>query len=156
MSEKIEFIPAKDLPVAEGDEVDVLCMENGELKRKEGASLGGGGGYDMVIACDKGFWDATTDNFSFVSGTVAGVIAKLQNLEPVNIAVVTTEANFGSYSGQIACYPAVSISTAGEGGKVCIRFLVGDLYTYATKTYSLDIKDDAGENLVWRFEEVTA
>lgn len=43
MSEKIEFIPAKDLPVAEGDEVDVLCVENGELKRKEGASLGGGG-----------------------------------------------------------------------------------------------------------------
>lgn len=42
MSEKIEFIPAKDLPVAEGDEVDVLCMENGELKRKEGASIGGG------------------------------------------------------------------------------------------------------------------
>lgn len=41
MSEKIEFIPAKDLPVAEGDEVDVLCVENGELKRKEGASLGG-------------------------------------------------------------------------------------------------------------------
>lgn len=39
----IEFIPAKDLPVAEGDEVDVLCVENGELKRKEGASLGGGG-----------------------------------------------------------------------------------------------------------------
>lgn len=39
-----EFIAAKDLPVAEGDEVDVLCVENGELKRKEGASLGGSGG----------------------------------------------------------------------------------------------------------------
>lgn len=32
MSEKIEFIPAKDLPVAEGNEVDVLCVENRELK----------------------------------------------------------------------------------------------------------------------------
>ena len=37
-----KFIAAKDLPVAEGDEVDVLCVENGALKRKEGASLGGG------------------------------------------------------------------------------------------------------------------
>lgn len=44
MSEKIEFIAAKDLPVAEGNEVDVLCMENGELKRKEGTSLGSNGG----------------------------------------------------------------------------------------------------------------
>ena len=38
-----KFIAAKDLPVAEGNEVDVLCVENGALKRKEGASFGGGG-----------------------------------------------------------------------------------------------------------------
>jgi hypothetical protein len=38
----IEFISAKDLPTTESNEVDVLCVENGELKRKAGASLGGG------------------------------------------------------------------------------------------------------------------
>lgn len=32
MSENINFIPANDLPVAEGDEVSVLCLENGEMK----------------------------------------------------------------------------------------------------------------------------
>lgn len=44
MAENINLIPAKDLPIAEAEEVDVLCVENGELKRKPGASLGGGGG----------------------------------------------------------------------------------------------------------------
>lgn len=38
----IEFISAKDLPTTESNEVDVLCVENGEMKRKAGASLGGG------------------------------------------------------------------------------------------------------------------
>lgn len=42
MENKFELIPASELPVAEGNEVDVLCVENGELKRKEGASLDGG------------------------------------------------------------------------------------------------------------------
>lgn len=44
MSENIEFISAANLPATEAEEVDVLCVENGELKRKPGASLGGGGG----------------------------------------------------------------------------------------------------------------
>lgn len=38
----IEFIPANELPTTESNEVDVLCVENGELKRKAGASIGGG------------------------------------------------------------------------------------------------------------------
>lgn len=47
-----EFIAAKDLPTTEAEEVDVLCVEGGELKRKPGASLGGGGGFltvDIVL-----------------------------------------------------------------------------------------------------------
>lgn len=42
MAENINFIPATDLPEAIGDEVSVLCLENGELKQKPGASIGGG------------------------------------------------------------------------------------------------------------------
>lgn len=44
MSENINFIPATELPEAEGDEVSVLCVENGELKQKAASGLGGGGG----------------------------------------------------------------------------------------------------------------
>lgn len=50
MSENINFIPANELPVAEGEEVSVLCLEDGEMKQKPGASLGGGEKADMVIA----------------------------------------------------------------------------------------------------------
>lgn len=43
MAENIELIAAKDLPTTEAEEVSVLCIDNGELKRKPGASFGGGG-----------------------------------------------------------------------------------------------------------------
>lgn len=37
----IEFIAAKDLPMTEAEEVNVLCVENGELKLKNASNLGG-------------------------------------------------------------------------------------------------------------------
>ena len=41
-----ELISAKDLPITEAEEIDVLCVDNGELKRKQAKGLGGGaGGY---------------------------------------------------------------------------------------------------------------
>lgn len=43
------LIPAADLPVTESKEVDVLCVENGELKRKSGANLGGAGSYIIRV-----------------------------------------------------------------------------------------------------------
>ena len=50
MAENINLIPASDLPITEAKEVDVLCVENGELKRKAGATLGGGSkGYILAI-----------------------------------------------------------------------------------------------------------
>lgn len=79
MAEKIELIPASELPVAEGDEVDVLCVENGELKRKEGASLGGGNNAetsDLVIGING--WGAgidTSDNITFVEGNINNVLS---------------------------------------------------------------------------------
>ena len=48
MAENIELIAAKDLPTTEAEEVSVLCIDNGELKQKPGASFGGGGGYITV------------------------------------------------------------------------------------------------------------
>ena len=43
MAENYNLIPAAELPTTEADEVDVLCVEGGELKRKAAANLGGGG-----------------------------------------------------------------------------------------------------------------
>lgn len=45
----IELIAAKDLPTTEAEEVSVLCIDNGELKQKPGASFGGGAGGYVVV-----------------------------------------------------------------------------------------------------------
>lgn len=49
MSENVEFISAADLPTTDAEEIDVLCVENGELKRKPAANLGGNGGNGGVF-----------------------------------------------------------------------------------------------------------
>lgn len=70
MSEKIEFIPANELPEAEGDEVSVLCVENGELKQKAASGLGGGGA-DLVVVIDNVAAAATV-----IAGSYDGVEKK--------------------------------------------------------------------------------
>lgn len=52
MAENYELISAKDLPTTDAKEVDVVCVEGGELKRKPGASIGGGGGYVVRLPAD--------------------------------------------------------------------------------------------------------
>lgn len=42
MADNYELIAAKDLPATDAAEVDVICVENGELKRKPGTSISGG------------------------------------------------------------------------------------------------------------------
>lgn len=41
--ENPNFIAANDLPIAEGENISVLCVENGEMKQKPATGLGGGG-----------------------------------------------------------------------------------------------------------------
>ena len=61
MAENINFISAAELPEATGEEVSVLCLENGEMKQKPGASLGGGGFMEVEI---------TLSGNDFFSGTL--------------------------------------------------------------------------------------
>lgn len=57
-----EFIAAKDLPVTEAEEVNVLVVDpaTGELAQKAGANLGGGGGGLLVVNITLGNheWDS--------------------------------------------------------------------------------------------------
>lgn len=55
----IEFISAKDLPTTETEEIDVLCVENGKLKRKAANGLGGGGGYLLKPTAEELSMDGT-------------------------------------------------------------------------------------------------
>lgn len=49
MADNINLIPAAELPLTEADEIDVLCVEGGELKRKAASNLGGSGSYIIHV-----------------------------------------------------------------------------------------------------------
>ena len=62
MTENINFISVTELPEATGEEVSVLCLENGEMKQKPANGLGGGGFMEVGI---------TLSGNDFFSGTLA-------------------------------------------------------------------------------------
>lgn len=86
----MEFISAKDLPATEAEEVDVLCVEGGELKRKAGASLGGDAKYDAVIHTTDFL---TIDAYTLVSGTYEAVRAKMLADEVPKIKAIWTNTD---------------------------------------------------------------
>lgn len=66
MAENTEFIAAKDLPVTEVEEVDVLCVDpaTGELVKKSGANLGGSGGGITILEGSTTDGESTTLDLS--------------------------------------------------------------------------------------------
>lgn len=86
--ENREFISAADLPVAEGDEVSVLCLENGEMKQKPGASLSGGSTkWDAVIDIVGGTGVNVADSLTLTSGSYDAVKAKIEAGELPNVLI---------------------------------------------------------------------
>ena len=61
MAENINFISAAELPEATGEEISVLCLENGAMKQKPANGLGGG---FMEV-------EITLSENDFFSGTLA-------------------------------------------------------------------------------------
>lgn len=61
MTENINFISATELPEATGEEVSVLCLENGAMKQKPANGFGGGGFMEVEI---------TLSGNDFFSGTL--------------------------------------------------------------------------------------
>ena len=76
MAENINFISAAELPEATGEEVSVLCLENGEMKQKPANGLGGGEKPDMVITVT-GYSNAVANNgnYTITEGSVDAVFA---------------------------------------------------------------------------------
>lgn len=89
MLEEKNFIPANELPVAEGDEVSVLCLENGEMKQKPASGLGGGEKWDAVFEVTNNDW-GNPDNYTLVSGSYAEIKAKMLNGDEPKFKVVQT------------------------------------------------------------------
>lgn len=99
MAENIEFISAAALPTTEAESVEVLCLENGALKKKAADGLGGGGSIFII--------DTTADDYS-TSNTAYGDKVKEALLSGKTIYFFdgTDYGTIGSFS--------ITSSTAGE------------------------------------------
>lgn len=100
----IEFISAKDLPISEAEEVDVLCVENGELKRKAGANFGGSA-YDAKI---KVWFDANDEEFKceLVEGSFNDLYEKINNEIVTNVIIAVDTTASENYRKYVAiCQP---------------------------------------------------
>ena len=107
----INLIPAADLPVTEAKEVDVLCVENGELKRKAGANLGGVGGYIIHV---------NPEEFSMGDGSEITIILSesRDNFGPILEAGGTVWLDLSR----------TALTTLTGGGKLCVMIT---MWTYA-------------------------
>ena len=110
--ENREFISAANLPEAEGSDVSVLVLENGELKQKHGG-IGGGlteDSVDIVIDFVQPYDGDPV--VTLVKGSYNDVVEKIDNKTPVT-AIVYTDFEFNDGGGQVRrksvdCYTFVS------------------------------------------------
>ena len=96
MNENINFISAAELPEATGEEVSVLCLENGEMKQKPGISLGGKE-YDMRIR-----YSSVDGSYKIIDGTYDQVVSKINNYVPPTIY----------FTHETSTYTSVILATA--------------------------------------------
>ena len=108
MNENINFISAAELPEATGEEVSVLCLENGEMKQKPANGLGGGEKPDMVITVTgKSNVSAKNGNYTITEGSVDSVFAafhagrypivKIRYYDGTDDAYMTTREEYNAY-----------------------------------------------------------
>ena len=140
MTENINFISATELPEATGEEVSVLCLENGEMKQKPGASLGGG--VDAVI--DLGTYSDTANlsdltGGSVPVGTVKMIEAKIAAGEMPKLIGIITYQYYDSMCKSIFEFTAVG--TYGENQVRCYCDIMP--YSGHCSLYAY-LRDDSG------------
>ena len=129
MAENINFIPATELPNTYADEVDVLCVENGEMKRKTGTSLGGS--FDAVI--DMATWgDYRT--CTFVKGSYDTIMKKISKSHAPTICVIVHENN-----DTIFCTVTALKNYTNDGS---VRLYINRIDLVEHQQYNLDIYSD--------------
>lgn len=106
----VEFISVKDLPVSEAEEVDVLCVENGELKRKAGANIGGGN-YDAKV---KLWWEMVDGEMmpkgELLEGSYDALVEKINNDILTTARVIEDGTAWEQVSDGDTPYKAISTS----------------------------------------------
>lgn len=118
MSENINFIPANELPVAEGDEVSVLCVENGEMKQKPAKGLGGSG----IEIFD--FKMSQLSSGQFVFDNMDQLSIAIDN--NMTIRVVMSGLSSGKYYSIVCVFPNIKETMVFEDASGAC---VGSMYT---------------------------
>lgn len=130
MAGNINLIPATELPEATGEEVSVLCLENGEMKQKPANGLGGGEKPDMVITiASLSTSGAQSGNYEITEGSVAAVFAAVRGGRYPIVKVRYSYGEIGSYSFTREEYYA-SVGVYGES--LCLSYLTYDAYSGGT------------------------
>ena len=132
--ENREFISAANLPATEANEVDVLCVDNGELKRKPAANLGGGVfDIEMILSV----WTAPSAiNFSHTyaqikkaidDGKLVRCAAHLDTFNPTALRFFTNEL--------FKIMNVVQREIGGTGYIICIPYQDSETYNGAMNFY---------------------
>lgn len=96
-----EFISAKDLPITEVEEVDVLCVDNGELKRKQAKGLGGAGGYVIKVP--------VTDVVTGDSGMSVNISESYDNFAQILYDGGNVVLDFSALAQVLGSYPSGTV-----------------------------------------------
>lgn len=106
MAENVELIAAADLPMATTSEINILCVENGELKQKSGASIAGAG---CCVYLDDSMIDSSSDHVSFIYPESYDVIANtLANHGTVWVDLSACTSLMGDVSGILTASQVVT------------------------------------------------
>ena len=132
--ENREFISAANLPATEANKVDVLCVDNGELKRKPAANLGGGV-FDIEMILSN--WNTpSTINFSHTyaqikeaidNGKLVRCTAHLDTFNPAALYSFTNE--------HLKIMNVVQREIGGTGYIICIPYQDSETYNGAMNFY---------------------
>lgn len=122
MSEKIEFIPANELPVAETADGDTLCVEDGELKRKPA--------YDIKVRIktvyNEEYEVMVPDVAEIVKGDYADILKKIDDEIYVSALVIVEQGKSPWNFGEVKeiCKAAVRKYTQTEDNMVFIQLAI--------------------------------
>ena len=132
--ENREFISAANLPATEANKVDVLCVDNGELKRKPAANLGGGV-FDIEMILSN--WTTpSTINFSHTyaqikkeidNGKLVRCTAHLDTFNPTELYSFTNEL--------FKIMNVVQREIGGKGYIICIPYQDKETYNGSMNFY---------------------
>lgn len=120
-----EFISANELPEASGEEVSVICLENGELKQKHSSNLSGSGGGVMIVTV------TTVDNTSTPDKTYAEIKAAIDEGQIVRLFDVSGNQYFELtfLTAVMVCFTSVAYYMSA------LTYTEWNIYNYESLAY---------------------